>query len=376
MTKTSHFFRVFTLLAAMAAAMLLAVVVVSSYAPAQAQSAEDILKQPPFEPTDVDLFDPGVYSGASSPQPDPSGPTDEATLRQQLSDLLEQRYPTSTKNVKKALTIFDDADTKAIVPDPRLRAALVALKGTAGEPAIIGVLDGTYGRVYFGTPPCGCNPIAEVSPAPPGSDKPEIVFNQRYQYEDFRLLASTMAHEPMHRDLNISKKEELISNSIDTLVYGQFLLEYPELATSGTELARAKNTKLMARLNTRDANGKLRLFTSQGNIFPGGNFVPYFAAPFEPLGNDTTGNKVLYRELKKVVGKVSKKVNFDDKTLLLLDSRQVLFTDSEIVQLAQILKLDTSPPSATAQAQRRAQDEEAGASEQPVPDWREIFGEQ
>jgi hypothetical protein len=67
-------------------------------------------------------------------------------------------------------------------------------------------------------------------------------------------------------------------------------------------------------------------------------------------------------------------VNFNDKTLLLLDSRQVLFTDAEVVQLAEILKLETSSPSATAQAQRTQ--EEAEASEQPVPDWREIFGEQ
>jgi hypothetical protein len=47
----------------------------------------------------------------------------------------------------------------------------------------------------------------------------------------------------------------LIANSMDILVYAQILLKDPELATSGTELARNNNTKFMARLNTRDQKG-------------------------------------------------------------------------------------------------------------------------
>jgi hypothetical protein len=162
---------------------------------------------------------------------------------------------------------------------------------------------------------------------------------------------------------------------METLIYGQFMLERPTLAASGTELTRIANTRLMARLNTRDANGNLRLFTSQGNVFPGGTFESYFAAPLEPLGNDTPGNKVLKGELTKIVGKgvkVPKKPNFDDKTLLLLDGHEGFLSPEQVVQLAQILKLDTSPPSSSAMAQRQQQ--EATASEQPIPDWREIFG--
>lgn len=65
--------------------------------------------------------------------------------------------------------------------------------------------------------------------------------------------------------------------------------------------------------------------------------------------------------------------NFDDNTVDLLDKNQGVFTDAQVVQLAKILKLDTSPPSAATQAQRAQ--EEAEASDQPVPDWREIFKE-
>ena len=137
----------------------------------------------------------------------------------------------------------------------------------------------------------------------------------------------------------------MIANPIDALVYGQFLMETPSLATSGTELARIENTQLLTRLNTRDASGKLRLVTSQGNIFPSGNFVPYFAAPFEPLGDSTPGNAVFKAEVRNVVGStvtLPKRANFDDDTALLLDSKQALFTPERLNGLATILKLDTS----------------------------------
>ena len=65
--------------------------------------------------------------------------------------------------------------------------------------------------------------------------------------------------------------------------------------------------------------------------------------------------------------------NIDDNTLLLLDAHEGLLSPEQIDHLAQILKLDTSPPSPTAQAQRAQ--EESTASEQPVPDWRETFPE-
>jgi hypothetical protein len=154
------------------------------------------------------------------------------------------------------------------------------------------------------------------------------------------------------------------------LVYGQFVLRTPSVATSGTELARFENTELMAWLNTRDANGKLRLFTSTGPIFPGGNFVPYFAAPFEPLGDSTPGSVVLKREVRRVVGsgvRLPPIVNFDDNTALLLDSRQKVFTAAQRVRLAKILKLNTSGTSTTAQP-------EATTAEQPVPSWQEVYG--
>lgn len=148
-----------------------------------------------------------------------------------------------------------------------------------------------------------------------------MVFDARYWYENLRLLAPAMPHEPLHRDTNQSTNEELVADAIESLVYGQVLPDTPSVATSGTALARFPNTKLTARLNTRDANGKPRLFTSQGNILPGRNFVPRFAAPYKPLGDSTPGNAVLKAMVRKVVGSgatLPTTVNFKDNSVLLL----------------------------------------------------------
>ena len=201
----------------MVAAALVAVLV--AYAPAGATTAQDTLKQPPFAPTDVNLFGPAVYSSASAMSPASSGPTDEATPRSKLSDLLNQRFPNSPKTVNQALALFDSDKTKQIVPDPRVRAALVALKGAAGEPAIAGILDGTYSVVRFGT--VDPRALAQMFPPSRSSDgTARILVNQKFQFEDFRLFVPLLAHEALHRDDLGGNKEELVNKSIETLVYG------------------------------------------------------------------------------------------------------------------------------------------------------------
>ena len=43
-------------------------------------------------------------------------------------------------------------------------------------------------------------------------------------------------------------------------------------------------------------------------------------------------------------------VNFDDNTLQLLDSRQKVFTNAQLVKQDKTLKLDTSPPTTPVQS--------------------------
>jgi hypothetical protein len=76
--------------------------------------------------------------------------------------------------------------------------------------------------------------------------------------------------------------------------------------------------------------------------------------------------------VRNVVGSsvaLPRTVNFDDNTALLLDSRRKVFTNAELVRLAKILKLDTSPQAATAQ-----QEAPTAEQQQPVPSWQEIYG--
>jgi hypothetical protein len=76
--------------------------------------------------------------------------------------------------------------------------------------------------------------------------------------------------------------------------------------------------------------------------------------------------------VRNVVGSgvtLSQTVNFDDNTLVLLDSRQKVFTNAELVRLATILKLDTSPQEAATATQKEATTSE----QQSVPSWQEIF---
>jgi hypothetical protein len=333
--------------------------VLLAFAGVASATALDTLKQPPFLPTDVSLLTPEFYSEAPPMVPAAQNPSGETVMRNKLKALLEKRFGVGSTQVSEGLATYDAASTKSIVPNARLRAALVSLKGTVGEPAINGALDGTYGEIYFGTPrPCQCvrDPVGQVF-RPSGSTKLAIVFNEQYRYEDFRVLAPDMAHNVLHRDLLGGRKEGAVLASIQSLVYAQFLLETPGLATSGTALARDANTELMARINSRDATGKLRLFTSTSGsgdnccgIYPRGASVPYFVAIFEPLEtSNNPGSSVLKQMVRNVVGTgvtLPQTVDFDDNTLQLLDSRQRVLTNAQLVKLAEMLKLDTSPPPA------------------------------
>jgi hypothetical protein len=98
----------------------------------------------------------------------------------------------------------------------------------------------------------------------------------------------------------------------------------------------------MALLNSRDAAGRLRVLTSQGNVYPGGTPLAYFAAALGPLGADTPGNTTLQAILKAATKVSLAAQNFDDATVALLDTCQRLFSPSQVLQLAKILKLDTS----------------------------------
>jgi hypothetical protein len=305
-------------------------------------SPQDILKKPPFAPTNVNLFAPQTYSTASVMKPAPAKSVSESQLKSQLCKTLLERLKGDCYTTRKTVNLMSDSKLKKVVPDARLRAGLLSLKGTAGQSAIDAIRNGTYSSVKFGTPPSGPNTIAEVVPPPIGQTKPGIIINSKYQYEDFRLFGPILAHEAMHQDPANGGKEELIANVIDTTIYGQTVVTDPQLATSGTELSRRLNTKLMARINSRDTNGNLRILSAQGNVYPGGTPLTNFAAAFNTSGPDTPGNATMRKELQAVTGTPLGNINFNNSTITLLDNHQKALSVKEIVQLAKTLKLNVS----------------------------------
>lgn len=306
-------------------------------------AAIDILKKPPFAPTDVNMFRPDFYPSGTPMVPAAPNDISETELKGQLTSMFAQRFNNDSTKINAAMALYDDPTIKKAAPDPRLRASLVALKGTPGEAAIGAVKSGTVSQVrFYNFNDPGFYGGAQADPQNP--KKTIINVSDRYQYEDFRMLSPTIAHEALHLDNNVNAREERMAHSLETMIYGKFILENPSLAQSGTELARRENTQFMGRLNSRDANGNLRLYTAQGNIFPGAalsfdNFADSFSGDFT---KSSPGNSVLKQEIKAETGVTLKQPGFNASTEKVLDQHQVMFTPDQLVQLANTLKLDTS----------------------------------
>ncbi len=305
-------------------------------------SAATILKRPPFKPNDVNMFTPSVYPKAKPLAPAPAKTATVSQMKGELTKIFNKRFNGNSAKVKSAVALMDDPTLKKVAPDPKIRAAIVNLKGTMGEPALQSYQRGDFDSVKFAT----FNDTAiGRSYTVSNLSRPIARINERYKGEDLRLLSTTVAHEVLHTDPKVSPTEELINGSMDSLMYGKMAVEDPTLARSGTELTRRMNTQLMARLNTRDANGNLSLFTAKGDtIFPGGKKVPNFSTPFDitnaSQGTFTPGNTTLRAMLKNVTGQNTSTANFDSNTLRLLDKTQKVMSQTELVTLAGVLKLN------------------------------------
>ncbi|MEU4681480.1 hypothetical protein [Micromonospora sp. NPDC023737] len=295
--------------------------------------AERLLAQPPFPPTNVNLFTPQTYPQASPMVPAPPRQITETQLRVELVKALLPRAHRDPGVVVRGLLVFDDPKIRKIIPDPNLRAALASLVGGPSEVSVETIRSGLYAEVLF----ADLDPSAIAEVRPPG---PRILFNERYRYEDFRLLGVAMAHETLHQDPNISPKEELIAYALHSGYYGQVLLENPTLAASRTELTRRTNTQLLALVNTRDAKGRQSLTANRGNVFPGAKPLANFRSLFPAdLGADTPGNADLDAFLSAMTKTRQRGADFDDATIALLDVRLLWASPEGRLRVAKLLQL-------------------------------------
>jgi hypothetical protein len=324
---------------------------VSAPQPLTNAQAIAILKKPPFKPTNPNLVSPGLYSGKAMPPAKATKAVTSADMKTQLTSIFKTRFKGNSAKMQAGLAVFNDPKLKKIIPDVRLRASLTSLYGTASQSSIDTIKSGVYSSATFKPWDRGTIAMTMVNTSGPDR-KPRIEINSRYQNEDIRTLASMFAHEPLHQDLNRSVAEERIAHSLDTMVYAQFVSEDPSLASKPTELTQRTNSKLMARLNSRDANGNLRIFSSQGNVYPGSkapldNFGAAFIDdhlpdPFITFGPTSPGNAHLAALLKGVTGVSVAHPNFDAKTDAIIDQHQTLFTPVQLVKIMKALSLKVS----------------------------------
>jgi hypothetical protein len=237
------------------------------------QLANFLLALPQRKPCDVSLFTSkfangaaGFYPEGTAMVPAPGPPPDEATVREQLVSFLE-----GSSSKAAALALFDRADVKSKLVHPTLRAALASLHGTVAEPVIDYFLSRSYAALRFGT-----LPSATAVAASTGSGQ-VISFNGRYEGEHFALLSGVFAHEILHHDFARSGNEEAVLTALTTVVHMQLQSRHPELATSGTELARQLNTFVLLLANSR-APGSPRIAI----VAPNGRGIAPGSALTEP----------------------------------------------------------------------------------------------
>jgi hypothetical protein len=323
----------------------------------QDRHARGILTRPPFAPTDFNLFVHETYPQATNLPPAAKKAADEKAVLKTLNAIFKKRFQDDAQKAEEATNFYHNSTLAQIAPDPNLRGAITILQGTLGKDAIKEILKDVE-RIEFGPmPPDKANAIALSLPSDPGAKKPtKFLFNEDYQGEDFRLLASTILHENFHkRDAN-SIPEDRIASYGETLTHGGLVAEDPDLSQKGTKLSQRLNSKLMALLNTRDGepgSGNVHISGPNRNVFPGGgreldNFGAFFNDPgTEIAGTDiqptSDGNTLLDNVVSLSTNQTEHGLRFDEETENKLNATQKVMSPTQLLQAIKALKLDIGP---------------------------------
>jgi hypothetical protein len=335
--------------------------------PVDDERARRILaEERPFAPTDRDLFHSFEHPdwADAAPIEFAAGPalSDEET-RDALRSFLERRFPCAPGRVRDGLAVYDDPQARQKAPEPTLRAALAALTGTLGEPAIGFLLYQTpVTLIHFGAyvwPGEGVpDRVAGVYGLSDGTQ--QIVVDRHLRFAPFAALSALLFHEALHTgvdDDTAGLPEETVANALEALVYMEMLLTEPALAALPDDLTRTVNNPLaVARLNSGPAaSDRITLFVpgSEINIDPLAvepltefyEYYAYYSAHADPDFRDrvTEGN-LLLREVLAALAEPGQAppddADFDQETLEFVDQNQAALSPAELVAVACILKLD------------------------------------
>ncbi len=333
-------------------------------------TAEFNLSNRAFKPTDINLFPYGTFPDASkSPTPE-AKPYSEADGLAELTQLYGRQIAAGqmTKGQRRErLMQFQSEIAQTIIPEAQLRAALFALAGTVADFAIEAVLSGNnssgmpYFSIFFDEDLLEGTALAGRI----DDGRRQIRFAASYRAESLESIAAVMSHEVMHQDgagsLSglVSQNEEVIANAVWTLVWSEFLLQKPELASINTLSTRSNNMLLLAMLNsgnlaypgigmTRAPQIQDGITVRESVVFVGGviNFLSFdhvgrtAAAIAGYPDTDTPGNAYLTSFVARATGTDGANNGFTRQTRDFLEQHQTAISASEALQLARILKLE------------------------------------
>ena len=328
------------------------------------QASRILTEERPFAPTNRDLFftyeHPDWADAAPPDEVDGPGLNEEET-RAALRAFLEGRFPCASGRVQEGLGVYGDPVARQKFPEPTLRAALAALTGTLGEPAIQFLLYRTpVTLVNFGIYVEGGVParVAGTYNSPDGTR--EIVFDRLYRFAPFGAFSALLVHEALHigvDDDTAGLPEEAVASAVEALVYMEMLLTDPTLARLPDELTRFSSNHLaLVRLNSGPpGTDRLTLFVpgSEVNVDPLAvepltefyGFYDRYGAPDDPGFRDreTEGNWLLREILERLAEPGESPpadADFDAATLGFVDQNQAVLSAAELIAVACILDLD------------------------------------
>lgn len=316
-----------------------------------------------FKPTNVNMFTKDAFPNASTAPVPAAGNYTEAQAKSELTALYNKQVAAgnmTSKERTQRLAQFDAASTKAIVPDPKLRAGLFSLAGTSSSGAIDAVLTNKNqsGKPYSSIK---YDPAftASFAAAAGNADGTRILkVNNTVKGEPIEAIGALFAHEVMHQDNINGQQEEVIAESARAVAWSEMLLLNPALASKNTPLVRANNSLSLALLNSGNGAYPQVGITSapqiqrgstpvDSKVFVGGsNFksLDNYARTNAFLGGvqdiDTAGNQYLTDYLSKVslTNNVTNN-GFSRQTRDQIDVKQKSITNAEALKLAQTLKL-------------------------------------
>jgi hypothetical protein len=204
-----------------------------------------------------------------------------ADLRR-LLDLKVDKGMLSRERADEVLALWDDPTAREVFTsvgtfEPQLLAALLALAGTIGEPAIDAVLDGERSTGYPVKVRYAEQPVDLTAQVKKSAETDEVLirFSPTARNEQFEILSPIMAHEVIHfGELDGGQNEEVIAFGVEFCVWAQQLLAAPDLVRIRSARSRFANSLLLALLNSgRSAYplpgvGSAPLHWSTPGVFP------------------------------------------------------------------------------------------------------------